>query len=253
MTDEAKTLLITGTSYGLGRALAQQLIDLGHTVIGCSRSAEKADQMRARWPAPHRFDAVDVSDDESVRRWAEAVLAEREAPDILVNNAAVGQAQAAQLWKCPADDLRRILAVNVEGQANVIRHFVPAMLRRRKGVIVNFSSGWGREVAAKQSLYCASKWAVEGMTRAFAQELLPTMAAVSLHPGIINTPGLKSAFGEDADQYPTPEEWAVKAADYILQLGPPDNGKPLEVPGMPGFKTPSRVKGFVVGAGRSQN
>jgi NAD(P)-dependent dehydrogenase (short-subunit alcohol dehydrogenase family) len=244
MTDERKTVLISGTSYGLGRALAQEMIDQGQIVIGCSRSAEKAAEMRTWWPAPHRFDAVDVADDESVRRWAEGVLAEREAPDIIVNNAAVGQKQAAPLWKCPADDLRRILSVNVEGQANVVRHFVPAMLRRRKGVIVNFSSGWGRGVAAKQSLYCASKWAVEGMTRAFAEELLPTMAAVTLHPGIINTPGLQTAFGDDADQYPTPEEWAIQATSFILQIGPKDNGKPLEIPGMTEFKTPQRVKGF---------
>lgn len=244
MTDERRTVLITGTSYGLGRALAQQLIGLGHTIIGCSRSAEKVDQMRAKWPAPHRFDAVDVSDDEGVRRWAEAVLAEREAPDIIVNNAAIGASKASVLWQSLAEDLRRVLATNVEGQANVIRHFVPAMLRRRKGVIVNFSSGWGRETAAKQSLYCASKWAVEGMTRAFAQELLPTMAAVSLHPGIINTPGLQRGFKEDAMDYPTPEEWAVKAAPFVLQIGPKDNGKPLEISGMTDFKTPRWVRQF---------
>lgn len=248
MTGEEKTVLISGTSYGLGRALAQGLIDQGQIVIGCSRSAEKVNEMRARRPAPHRFDIVDVSDDESVRRWADSILAEREAPDILVNNAAVGQAQAAPLWKCSADDLRRILSINVEGQANMIRHFVPAMLRRRKGTIVNFSSGWGREVAAKASLYCASKWAVEGMTRAFAKELLPTMAAVSLHPGIINTRGLRKGFGEDANQYPTPEEWAVKAVPFILQIGPKDNGKPLEIPGMTEFKTPRRAKGFTFAA-----
>jgi NAD(P)-dependent dehydrogenase (short-subunit alcohol dehydrogenase family) len=216
------------------------MIDSGVTVIGCSRSPDKVQEMRTRWPAPHRFDVVDVAQDGDVERWAQSVLAERDAPDVIVNNAAIGQTRPAPLWKHSAADFRRVLAINVEGQANVVRHFVPAMLRRRKGVIVNFSSGWGREVAAMQSLYCASKWAVEGMTRAFALELLPTMAAVSLHPGIINTPGLQGAFGEDAAQYPTPEEWALKAVPYILQIGPRDNGKPLEVPDMPGYKTPSR-------------
>lgn len=242
MNDAPKTILITGTSYGLGQALAQGMIDRGHVVFGCSRSRESVDQMCERWPAPSFFYTCDVSKDDDVRRWAEVVLAERDAPDVIVNNAAVGPSQSVQLWKASAEDFRRVLATNVEGQANVIRHFVPAMLRRRKGVIVNVSSGWGRDVAAKESLYCASKWAVEGMTRAFALELLPTMAAVSLHPGIINTPLLQRGFGEDAFDYPTPEEWAKAAVPFILQLGPKDNGEPLEVPGMPAFKTPRRLR-----------
>ncbi|MCH5372511.1 MAG: SDR family NAD(P)-dependent oxidoreductase [Planctomycetes bacterium] len=221
------------------------MIDQGMIVIGCSRSADKVAEMRACWPAPHRFDVIDVAEDSDVERWATAVVAERPAPDVIVNNAAIGQTKPAPLWKHTAEDFRRVLATNVEGQANVIRHFLPAMLRRRKGVIVNFSSGWGREVAAMQSLYCASKWAVEGMTRAFALELLPGMAAVTLHPGIINTPGLQGAFGQDAAQYPTPEQWAAIAVPYILQIRPSDNGKPLEVPGMPGYKTPASLKGFV--------
>lgn len=245
MADDCRTVLITGTSHGLGQALAQGMIDHGMIVIGCSRSGQKVEEMRVRWPRPHRFDVVDVAEDADVQAWAQAVLAERPAPDILINNAAVGQKRPAPLWKHSAEDFRRVLATNVEGQANVIRHFLPAMLRQRKGVIVNFSSGWGREVAAMQSLYCASKWAVEGMTRAFARELLPAMAAVSLHPGIINTPGLQGAFGDDAGQYPTPEQWAEKAVPYILQIGPQDNGSPLEVPGMPGYKTPSGRRGFV--------
>jgi len=251
MSESPKSILITGTSHGLGRSLAQGMIDAGMTVMGCSRSRDKVAQMRQCWPAPHRFDVVDVSDDASVQQWAASLLDERDAPDILINNAAVGQNKAAPLWTQPADELRKVLATNLEGPANVIRHFVPAMLRRRQGVIINFSSGWGRETAAKQSLYCASKWAIEGMTRAFAQELLPTMAAVTLHPGIINTPGLQGAFGEDAADYPTPEEWAEKAVPYILQIGVKDNGEPLEVPGMPGFKTPSRMKAVVGSAKRS--
>jgi len=63
---------------------------------------------------------------------------------------------------------------------------VPAMVRRGQGVIVNFSSGWGRSTDAGVAPYCATKWAIEGLTQALAQELPPGMAAVPLNPGIIN-------------------------------------------------------------------
>ena len=84
--------------------------------------------------------------------------------------------------------------VNIKGTVNVIRHFVPAMVERRRGVIVNFSSGWGRSTRAEVAPYCATKWAIEGFTQALAQELPPGMAAVPLNPGIINTEHVAKLF-----------------------------------------------------------
>jgi len=97
-------------------------------------------------------------------------------------------------------------------------------------VVVNFSSGWGRATAAEVAPYCATKWAIEGLTQAFAQELPPGMAAVPLNPGIIDTDMLRSCFGEDAGSYLSPEEWAEKAVPFLLKLGAKDNGKALTVP-----------------------
>jgi NADP-dependent 3-hydroxy acid dehydrogenase YdfG len=61
-----------------------------------------------------------------------------------------------------------LIDVNIKGVANVIRYFVPAMIERGSGVIVNFSSYWGRSTAAEVAPYCATKWAIEGLTRALA-------------------------------------------------------------------------------------
>jgi len=96
---------------------------------------------------------------------------------------------------------------------------------------VNFSSGWGRSVDAEVAPYCASKWAIEGMTLALAQELPSGMAAVALNPGIINTEMLQSCFGASARSYPSPDDWVKMAVPFLLELGPKDNGKQLEVPG----------------------
>jgi NAD(P)-dependent dehydrogenase (short-subunit alcohol dehydrogenase family) len=78
--------------------------------------------------------------------------------------------------------------------------------------------------------YCASKWAIEGLTRALAQELPPGLAAVPLNPGVIDTDMLRSCFGQEAAEYPSAEEWAERAAPFLLGLGPDDNGKPLTAP-----------------------
>jgi NAD(P)-dependent dehydrogenase (short-subunit alcohol dehydrogenase family) len=97
-------------------------------------------------------------------------------------------------------------------------------------VIVNLSSGWGRSTDAEVAPYCASKWAIEGLTQSLAQELPSGMAAVPLNPGIINTEMLQSTFGSSASHYPSPEEWAKIAVPFLLEIGAKDNGRQLTVP-----------------------
>jgi NAD(P)-dependent dehydrogenase (short-subunit alcohol dehydrogenase family) len=100
---------------------------------------------------------------------------------------------------------------------------------RKRGVVVNFSSGWGRSVSAEVAPYCATKYAIEGLTKALAEELPAGMAAVPLNPGIIDTDMLRSCFGADASRYPSPAEWAESAVPFLLGLGPKDNGRSLSV------------------------
>jgi NAD(P)-dependent dehydrogenase (short-subunit alcohol dehydrogenase family) len=229
MPAKQMTILITGVSRGLGRALAEEFIRLGHTVLGCGRSEKETGQLRKQFAAPHDFAVVDVSADEQVAAWAKRILKSHGAPDLLLNSAGLIN-RNARLWEIGAQEFSDVIDVNLKGTANVIRHFVPAMVKRRSGVIVNFSSGWGRSTAAEVAPYCATKWAIEGLTQALAQELPPGMAAVPLNPGIINTDMLRSCFGGSASGYPTPQEWAKIAVPFLLKLGPSDNGKPLTVP-----------------------
>src|SRR5262249_51246474 len=133
-------------------------------------------------------------------------------------------------WKVGAAEFGQIIDVNIKGVVNVIRHFLPAMIERGQGVIVNFSSGWGRSTDAEVAPYCATKWAIEGLTQALAQELPAGLAAVALNPGIINTEMLQSCFGRSAADFPTAEEWAQRAVPFMLQLDARHNGQPLTVP-----------------------
>jgi NAD(P)-dependent dehydrogenase (short-subunit alcohol dehydrogenase family) len=225
----ATTIVITGVTRGLGRALAERFIALGHTVLGCGRDAAAIKALRSRYGAPHDFYAVNVASDDEVKSWASVLLSTHGPPDLLINNAAIINKNAA-LWEVDAEEFDAVVDINLKGVANVIRRFVPAMVKRRHGVVVNFSSGWGRSTDAEVAPYCATKWAIEGLTRSLAQELPSAMAAVALNPGIINTEMLRSCFGGSAGSYPTAEEWAVNAAPFILGISSKDNGKPLTAP-----------------------
>jgi NAD(P)-dependent dehydrogenase (short-subunit alcohol dehydrogenase family) len=223
-----KIIVITGATRGLGRAMTEEFAARGHTVIGCGRSKTAIAELQNKFAAPHRFDVVDVASDPAVKAWAQAALKAHGAADLLLNNAAMIN-RNAPLWEVSADEFSQVIDVNIKGVTNVIRHFVPAMIAKRSGLIVNFSSGWGRSTDAEVAPYCATKWAIEGLTHALAQELPEGMAAVPLNPGIIDTDMLRSSFGGSASSYPSPAEWAKRAVPFLFKLGPADNGRPLTV------------------------
>jgi NAD(P)-dependent dehydrogenase (short-subunit alcohol dehydrogenase family) len=224
-----KRIVLTGVTRGLGLALAERWIGMDHTVFGCGRSKPTIEKLRKSYGPPHDFAVVDVGHDDQVRDWARRLIAAHGAPDFLINNAALIN-RNAPLWDVPAEEFDGVMDVNIKGVANTIRHFVPAMIERGSGVIVNFSSGWGRSTSPEVAPYCATKWAIEGLTQALAQELPKGLAAIPLNPGIIDTAMLRSCFGPSAGEYPDANHWSLQAAPLILGLGPKDNGEPLTVP-----------------------
>jgi NAD(P)-dependent dehydrogenase (short-subunit alcohol dehydrogenase family) len=223
-------IVITGVTRGLGRALAEWFIANGHTVAGCGRGGPAIFDLRFTHPETHSFDAVDVTQVVKVTLWSERVIGVMGPPDLLINNAGHINPPAV-LWKVSPDEIGRVVSINIVGTINVIRAFAPAMVERGSGVIVNLSSGWGRSVSREVAPYCASKWAIEGLTKALAEEIPSGMAAVPLNPGIIDTDMLRTCFSDGAASYPKPEDWAKKAGPFLLKLGPKDNGNSLTVPG----------------------
>jgi NAD(P)-dependent dehydrogenase (short-subunit alcohol dehydrogenase family) len=230
MASTLRRVVLTGATRGLGLAMTERLIDLGHTVQGCGRSAEDVARLGQRFASPHRFTVVDVAIHAQVEAWAKTVLAEGGPPDLLLNNAALMN-DPAPLWEVPVEVFDRLIDVNVKGVANVVRAFLPALLARGRGVVVNFSSGWGRSTSPRVAPYCASKFAVEGLTLVLAQELPPGLVAVPLNPGVIDTAMLRQCWADGASAYPAPQEWARRAVPFLLGLGPRDNGRPQTVPG----------------------
>jgi len=204
--DRPLRVAVTGTSRGLGQALAAELTRLGHQVAGCSSAT------------------VDVRSAAAVEEWAARVGE----VDLLLNNAGVALPPEF-LWRTEPADFEKVIATNLTGVFLVARAFLPGMLRRGRGVIANFTSDWGRTVSPLYAAYCASKFGVEGLTRALAEELPAGVAAVLVDPGDVNTDMLRLAVGEEASAAPGAAEWAARAAPRLLALSPHDNGQTLRL------------------------
>lgn len=225
----SKYVVITGCTRGLGRAMVTEFAAAGWTVAGCGRNTEAISALRAAFPAPHYFQSADVADEEDVMNFCAEVLKRHGAPDLLLNNAALIN-HSNPIWAVSAKEFSDVIDVNIKGTASMMRHLIQPMMKRGSGVIVNFSSGWGRSTSPEVGPYCATKYAVEGLSQAVAQETGGDVAVVALNPGIIDTEMLQSCFGGDASGYPKAGDWAKRAVPYLMKLGKKDNGKSLSVP-----------------------
>lgn len=226
---ERRFVVVTGASRGLGAAAARGLAAAGCTVAGCGRNPERVRAVGKALGPPHELAVVDVTSD-AVEGWAGRLVDRWGPPDLLINNAALIN-RPAPLWRVPRAEFSAVVEVNLKGIHNVLAAFLPAMVDRGRGVVVNLSSGWGRSTSPEVAPYCATKFGVEGLTRALAQELPERMAAVALNPGVIDTDMLRRVWGAGAGAYPSPAEWAERAVPCLLGLGPGDNGRSLTVPG----------------------
>ena len=229
---ERRAAVVTGASSGIGQATAELLAARGHPVVIGARRLEAlegiAESIRAEGGEAHAFH-LDLGDADSVAHFVDATQAAVGEVEVIVANAARNQVGA--ILETPPEELEAVLDVNVGGAHRLVTALLPPMIERRRGVIVNFSSGWGRSTDAEVAPYCATKWAIEGLTQSFAQELPSGMAAVALNPGIINTDMLRSCFAGSAANFPPPSKWAERAVPFLLNLGSEHNGHQVTVPG----------------------
>ncbi len=225
-----KHVVISGVSKGIGHALTLELLKLGHSITGCARNAASIEELNDLAGNKGYFELIDVVDSEAVEQWAGKSIGKFGPADLLINNAAIIN-QNAYFVDVPEEEFDQVIDVNIKGVANVSRAFMSSMIERGSGVIVNLSSGWGRSTSPEVAPYCATKWAIEGLTKAIAQELPSGMAAIPLSPNTVNTEMLQSCFGnEGASHSPTSEEWARVVAPWIVELGPSESGKSLSTP-----------------------
>lgn len=225
-----KNIVITGVSRGLGQAMALGFAARGHRVFGGARDADAIKSLSAQLSGEHFFSELDVTDEASVTRFAEQIGSRIGAPDLLINSAALMN-EPAPLWQVPTKEFSELMEVNLTGVHRIISAFTPSMISAKSGVIVNFSSGWGRSSSRGVAPYCATKWGIEGLTQALAQDLPPDLAAVAFNPGVINTEMLQKCFGGESSHYPGPQEWAEAALPFLESLDSSHNGQALTCPG----------------------
>jgi len=244
---QRRSIVISGVTSGLGRALLGYFYNHGHSVAGCGRRVSEIQALQVQFPNA-RLSVVDVSDDKSVQLWANTICGggvkndddgeESNEIDLVIANAGVSPEtmhQTKSAWEVPREDFDETIDVNIKGVSNMIRHFVPHMIKNNAGTFVAMSSGLGRSPNPYHAAYCASKWAIEGMIKSLAMSLPDGMCAVPLAPGVVQTgmqPGGKNeGSSSSASSSGNIDKWIEAAAPMILGLSRKDNGKSLSVKG----------------------
>mmetsp|Transcript_7468 Transcript_7468/g.16292 ORF Transcript_7468/g.16292 Transcript_7468/m.16292 type:complete len:608 (+) Transcript_7468:120-1943(+) len=236
-----RSIVISGVTVGLGRVLFRYYCDQGHDVAGCGCDLEEIHLLQLEFPNA-KLSVVNVADDDAVARWAAELEGSGMKVDVVIANAAICPETDIDkpAWEVPRFDFDDTIDVNVKGVSNMVRHFVPWMIRTRcaegseghiggGGTLVAMSSDLGRSPNSHHAAYCASKFAVEGMIKSVAMSLPAPLCAVPLAPGRM-TPaeeGKKTTKGVSNDVH----RWVDVTGPMILRLNRKDNGRSLSVKG----------------------
>ena len=217
-----KRALVTGAGSGIGAAIAERFASLGAHVWASDRDPHTAEQTAGRIRgAGGSAEAVvlDVADISSVGRTAAIVHRGGGHLDILVNNAGIGH--VGTILQASGDDLDRLYAVNVRGVFNVTKAFLPAMIARRSGAVINMASVGGVVGLRDRVAYCTTKFAVVGLTKCLALDhALDGIRVNCICPGRVETPFFTARLRE----YPDPEKAyrELAATHPVNRMGRPD-------------------------------
>ncbi len=217
---------ITGASSGFGRAFAVYALSQGHRVVATARRAEALAELQAAHPERVLALRLDVTRSDDVEAAVAAAVARFGRIDVLMNNAGYGIVGAVE--ETPEIELRAQMETNFFGAVAMARAVLPTMRAQRSGAIVNVSSMGGQLSFAGFSAYSASKFALEGMSEALAQEVAPFGIKV-----LIAEPGaFRTAFADSALKH-MPEHPAYAATvggtrDFARGMHGTQAGDPLK-------------------------
>jgi len=217
-----KIALVTGAGSGIGASIAQVFAKAGAQVIVTDIKAAGAETTAAQIKADGgRAEslAVDVSDEASVQRLAEKFYALHPHLDILVNNAGIGH--VGTILQTTSADLDRLHSVNVRGVFNMTKAFLPRMLERKSGNIINLASIGGVVGIRDRLAYCTTKFAVVGLTKSMALDHATDGIRVNcICPGRVETPFVSARLKE----YPDPEKAfrEMSATQALGRMAKPD-------------------------------
>jgi NAD(P)-dependent dehydrogenase (short-subunit alcohol dehydrogenase family) len=206
------TVLITGSSSGIGMATALSFGRVGHRVHATMRDLSRGAELRRiveQEGLPVQLSVIDVDSDASVSEGIARIVRESGPVDVLINNA--GFAPIGSVEETPLPVFRSVMETNYFGVIRCVQAVLPAMRERRSGCIINVSSISGRIAMAPMTPYQATKFALEGLSEGLAQEVKPFNIRVAIvEPGIINTPAARLiADHHSRSQYPHEQRFAA--------------------------------------------
>lgn len=231
MSNTSKIVLITGATAGIGRFTALHLAKLGHHVIASGRKLDELKKLKAEG-ASWKLDTVllDVTSATSIAAAVVEVdgLTSGKGPDVLVNNAGFGILGPTS--EISESEMRRQFETNVFGLMNVTRAFLPKMMERRAGRIINVSSVGGRMTLPYFGIYNSTKYAVESLSDALRYELHPFNIDVALiEPGIIRTNFEATAVSGLAQFANTPYGVAVRKYEEMSKFADKFASNPIVI------------------------
>jgi len=218
-----KIVLITGASAGIGKACSRYFAASGSHLILGARRVDKLEELRSelikQFPATKlHLVELDVRSMDSVQKMAEGLPKEFQEVDILINNAGLAL-DVKTTVDTSLEDMNAMIDTNVKGLFHVTKAIVPGMMSRNRGHIINVSSIAGHEAYKGGSLYCASKFAVEAITKSLRKEVVSTpLRVTSIAPGLTETEFSIVRFKGDA---------AKAKAVYTSLKTPPLNGNDI--------------------------
>ena len=203
----SKIILVTGASRGIGRAIAEKLLNLGNIVIGTSRRVESLSGLSTAFEKTFYPFELELNSPESVNALAKTVGDAFGKLDVLVNNAGT-LGEIGLLENCSFDTWNDVLNINLNNQFLLVKSLLPYLKLSTRGSIINLSSTVGREPRADWGAYAVSKAAIEAMSTILAQELEDSSVIVNtVNPGGTATAMRKEAFpSEDQSTIPQPED-----------------------------------------------
>ncbi|QCX01422.1 SDR family NAD(P)-dependent oxidoreductase [Aggregatimonas sangjinii] len=190
-----KIWLITGISSGLGKALAESVIEKGDFVIGTFRKQSQVDEFNEKYSNRAFSILLDITDEQSIERNVEKLVSKFDSIDVLVNNAGVGFVGAIE--ETSMEETRKVFEANFFGTLKLTQAILPHMRNEKNGHIVQISSHGGIKAFAGFGIYNASKFALEGFSEALSQEVEPLgIKVLIVEPGPFRTNFAGNGLGE---------------------------------------------------------
>lgn len=218
---------ITGSSTGLGRVLAEDVLKAGNSVVATARKVEQVAELERKYPHQALALALDVTKQEQVDAAVAKTLERFGRVDVLVNNAGYGVLGAIE--EVSEAELAPMYETNVFGLLRVTRAFLPQFRKQRSGHILNLSSIGGLTAGPGWGLYQGTKFAVEGLSEALSQEVAPLGIRVTIiEPGPFRTDFLGRSGVEAAKQIPDYEATAGNARRYMIDQDGKQPGDPVK-------------------------